>query len=680
MLRTAAQSLASPVVQAAARAVPMLSVGCLRALQPRRTKATMVPNANVKVNKNTPLYVLPQTAEDVLSVTVNGKQVNLKKDCVRPNGDKGAPTVLEACKAAGVSVPTLCYHPSIKKNAHSATCRLCMVSVQENGWNAAMKPACNTPIADGMTISTNTPEIEKNVHSNLTLLKARHPNECMTCDVNGRCEFQNLLYKYKVEDTLEKEPRSESGIDSSSPSLNRDMSKCVLCQRCVNVCEVSQNMNILGFVGRGSHTEIMTFDGTPLEATECINCGQCSVVCPVGAISETDHLHPVMTALKERKKIVVAQTAPAVRVTLAEDFDMEPGWIKPGQMVSAMKHLGFDYVFDTNYSADLTTMEEAYELIRRVQKGGPFPMFTSCCPAWVNLCEKQYPQFTKNLSSCRSPQGMLGSVIRNHFAKNIGVKPDDICVVSVMPCTAKKDEASRKQLTYKVGDELKPDVDYVLTTRELAHLMRAEQVPVYALAEAGFDNPLGLSTGAGEIFGVTGGVMESALRTAYEALTGKKLEKVEFDMVRGLQGVKEATIPLELKDGSTLEIKIAIVHGTASMKQLLDSIVKGEKFFHFVEMMSCTGGCIGGGGNPKSQLPDMLKRRINAVYDLDRAAPLRKAQENPDIAKLYKETLGEPGSHIAEEWLHTHYHDRSAKARAAGTDKCHGPEDGGHHH
>ncbi|TYB80828.1 MAG: 2Fe-2S iron-sulfur cluster binding domain-containing protein [Kosmotoga sp.] len=570
-----------------------------------------------------------------ITITVNGKKHEVTE----------GQTILEALREIGMDVPTLCYHPSL---SIVGSCRVCVVEV-EGAKN--LSPACSTYVDDGMVIKTNSDRVEKAVKFNLALLLSSHPNDCMTCDVNGKCEFQDLIYQYDVQDMFPKELRSET-YDESSPSLFRDMNKCINCGRCVRACEELQGLSILSMTNRGHDSLPLPSFGAPISATDCINCGQCAYLCPVGAITERMEFRQVMDEINKHSKILVVQTAPAVRVALGEEFGEKPGSISTGKMVAALRQLGFDYVFDTNFAADLTIMEEGSELLDRVKNGGKFPMFTSCCPAWVNLMEKKYPEFTGNLSSAKSPHEMLGSAVKTYFAEKIDVNPEDIFVVSVMPCTAKKDEKLREQLKVNGLDA----VDAVITTRELGKMIEVKKIPYESLEEEEYDKPLGISTGAGAIFGATGGVMEAALRTAYELYTGEELPKLDFNEVRGIEGVKEATITM--KDA---KLRVAVSHGAANVIKLMDKIKNGEAEYDFVEIMACPGGCIGGGGQPSSNDPDIIQKRIDAIYDIDLNLELRKSHENPAVKQIYEDFFGEPLSHLSHELLHTTYSGRKDK-------------------
>jgi len=572
-----------------------------------------------------------------VQITVNGRNYEVPENI----------TVLEACKEAGIDIPTLCYHPRLEA---TGGCRVCVVEV-EGARN--LQPACVTMIRDGMEIKTNSDRVYNARKLNLALILSRHPNDCMTCESNGKCEFQDLIYSYDVEPIFPKAEDKNVIFDESSPSIVRDLDKCIACTRCVRACADLQGMNIYGMADRGFETLPLTAFNIPLDQTDCINCGQCSAFCPVGAITENSAVRDAKKALEKHNKVLVVQTAPATRVAISEEFGMKPGSVSTGHMVAALKELGFDYVFDTNFSADLTIMEEGSELLGRVKEGGPFPMFTSCCPAWINMMEKLYPQYKENVSSAKSPQQMLGPIIKTYFAEKIGVKPEDIYSVSIMPCTAKKDEAKRPQHAMENGD---PWVDLVLTTRELGKLIRLKKIPFASLEERQYDDPLGESTGAAVIFGNTGGVMEAALRTAYELGTGNPLPDINFMPARGLEGIKEASV-----DFNGIDFKIAVVHGGKNVRELLRQIESGEKFYHFVEIMACPGGCIGGGGEPYSLDGEILEKRAKGVYSIDEALTLRKSHENPSISKIYADFFEKPLSHKAHNLLHTHYTDRSKK-------------------
>ncbi|KAJ5072209.1 iron hydrogenase [Anaeramoeba ignava] len=560
--------------------------------------------------------------------------------------EKGT-TIIEACRKYGVPVPTLCYHPMLPP---VGKCRLCLVDINNSG---KLSPACTTPVAQDMEIQTNTPRVINTVKTNLELLLSSHPQECTGCESSGRCELQKLAYIYDIKGKFGgKMNENREAVDRSSPSVLRDMEKCVMCGRCVRACSVLQGMNILGFAGRGDTSVPETAFGLPIGTTTCINCGQCSFYCPVGAITENSCVREVHNILKNKDgRIVVFQTAPATRVAISEEFGMEPGTISTGKLAAALRELGADAVFDTNFTADLTILEEGSELLDRVANKGVLPMFTSCCPAWINMVEKLYPELIPNLSSARSPQGMMGSLIKRYWAQKMGVDPKKIVSVSVMPCTAKKDEITRPQLTLDDGT---PETDFVLTTRELGKLIKLNNIPFASLKEIPHDDPLGESTGAADIFANTGGVMEAALRTAYEIGTGSPLPTMHFTPVRGFDSMKEAHI-----DFNGIDFKVAVVHGAANIHKYIEKMKKGEVSHHFVEFMVCKGGCIGGGGEPKSISADYLLKRMNGIYKIDDTKEMKKSHVNPSIQRLYKFFLEKPLSHKSHKLLHTHYKDRS---------------------
>ena len=548
-----------------------------------------------------------------------------------------------------------------------------------------------------MCVATDTPAVKDSVRGTLALLKANHPLDCMNCDADGRCEFQTLIRRYNVGDgspslrSLHHEWDDEVQSDfealhlttktghdgSTTAAIDIDLEKCLKCGRCVTACGLVQEMNVLGWQGRGQdrHPAVLS-EG--LDLSKCIECGQCSVVCPVAAIKERSEWRAVLDELESKRKIMVAMTAPAVRVAIGEEVGQGPGAVNVGQMVSAQRELGFDYVLDVNFAADLTIMEEGVELLQRLKAAwgldsgekendtidrkqpGPLPMFTSCCPAWVTLVEKSYPELIPNVSTCKSPQQMMGAVVKRHFAAKLGIKPEDMCLVSFMPCTAKKHEAEREE-QLRSGEM--HDVDYVLTTREFGHLLRTRSIPLASLPESSFDSPLGASTGAAVMFGATGGVMEAALRTAYEVASGQQLPKLEVDEIRGLRGVKEAVIKLPDTAPQGLagkEIRVAVASGIGNARHLLQSMAEGSgATYDFIEVMACPGGCVGGGGQPKTRDPAAVLKRMGAIYSLDQRSVLRKSHDNPEIQKLYEEFLKKPGGELSHELLHTRYTDKS---------------------
>ncbi len=608
-----------------------------------------------RTTKNLPQFK-PDGKGDI-TLSINGRPVTV------PSGV----SILDACRASHIYVPTMCYHPML---SIVAQCRICLVEMKEKtgGGTGRLVSACSTKAEDGMTVMTRTDEVEKTVKQNLALLRCRHPNRCMTCEASGHCDLQDLAYHFQVEDCLPStlhRPRPGER-DLSSFALIRDMSKCVLCTRCIRVCSEIQGMNILGLIDRGSDLQVTTPDDVPIADTQCISCGQCTSVCPVGALIERPHIHQVQHILNSKgNKVIVAQTAPAVRVAISEEFGMEPGTVGTGKLVSALRTIGFDYVFDTNFTADLTIMEEAHEFVHRLTTGQKMPMFTSCCPGWINLVEKSYPKLLPQLSTCKSPEGMMSSLIKHYFAAKKGVKPEDVVVVSIMPCVAKKDEMNRPQLWYKSDNGTPtPETDYVLTTRELGQYLRRARIPFASLPDSEYDNPLGESTGAAALFGATGGVMEAALRTAHFLVTGKDLEKIVFEEVRDLDhsvhGLKEATVKI-----ADINLRVAVVTGTLNVRRLIERVLAGEKRWDLIEVMACTGGCIGGGGEPKTHSVDsnILMKRIRAIYSIDSNSKYRMSHHNPSIKKIYEEFLGAPNSEESHRLLHTHYTDRSAEVK-----------------
>lgn len=578
--------------------------------------------------------------ENMINLKINNKEVSV------PNGT----TILEAAKKVNIHIPTLCHldlHDLGFVN-EEANCRICMV---ENG--KKMVPACNTLVKEGMDIKTNSIKAINFRKMNLELLLSNHPKDCLVCNKNGRCELQSLAAALNVREIKYDGERMTFPTDNSSYSIIRDPDKCILCKRCTTMCNNVQTVGTLTDVGRGFNTVVTTAMHRPMIDTNCTFCGQCLAVCPTGAISEVSNISQVYKALMDETKTVVVQTAPAVRVALGEEFYMEEGTIVTGKMVASLKQMGFDYVFDTNFAADLTIMEEATEFVERFKTKKNLPILTSCCPSWVKFIEHKFNNLLDIPSTCKSPHEMFGSITKSYFAKKMNLDPKDIVVVSIMPCVAKKYEANRKELS-STGYA---DVDYVVTTRELATMIKDMNIDFKNIEDAEFDDPLGESTGAAVIFGASSGVLEATLRTAYNMITGEDLKNVEFHDLEGIKGIKEAVVNIQGTD-----VKVAAANGLGNARKLLEMASEDRSRFDVIEIMACPGGCVGGGGQPFLRgRSDKLIKRMNAIREEDRNKPLRKSYENESIKKLYKEFLGEPGSSKAHELLHTSYIERIDK-------------------
>lgn len=577
-----------------------------------------------------------------ITLTVNGREVTV------PEGS----TILDAAKKLDIWIPTLCHmhlHGTEMDN-HPASCRVCVVEVKGR---RTLMPSCATPVAEGMEVITNSARVLQARRTIVELLISDHPKACLTCVKSGDCELQDVSIRLGIDDVrITGKSQSTYKIDSTR-SLVRDMNKCIMCRRCETMCNEVQKVGALSAVGRGFDAVIQPAFESPLLETRCTHCGQCVAVCPTGALVQKDATWEVIDALADPEKVVVVQTAPSVRVAIGEPFGMPAGSIATGKMATALRMIGFDHVYDTDFTADLTIMEEGTELLQRLNRyldgeKEALPILTSCCPAWVNFLETQYPDLLNVPSTAKSPQQMFGAVVKNYLAEKLGVPREKLVLVSVMPCLAKKTEAARPEFSVDGN----PDVDIVLSTRELARLIKLKDIDFAELPDSEFDSPLGESTGAAVIFGSTGGVIEAAVRTAYELHTGKPLPKIDFEELRGFEGIRIAEIDV---DGVML--KIAVAHGLGNAKILMDEVRAGNpRGIHAIEVMACKGGCIGGAGQPYHHGDEnVLLKRIEAIYEIDRNMPIRKSHENASVLALYRDYYGEPGSELAHHQLHTHY-------------------------
>lgn len=572
------------------------------------------------------------------------EMVNIKINNIPLSVPKGI-SILEAARTAGIEIPTLCY---LKKINEIGACRICMVEVKGA---RSLVTACVYPVNEGMEIFTNTERVRKSRKTTLELILSTHDRKCLSCIRSGTCELQQLCKEFGVDD----EGRFDGAnpvheYDDSAIHMIRDNGKCILCRRCVAACQ-AQHISVIGANARGFDTHIGSAFEKPLDSVACVSCGQCIVNCPTGAIYEKDDTAKVLEAINDPEKFVVVHTAPSIRVTLGECFGMHIGTNVQGKMVAALRRLGFDKVFDTDFGADLTIVEEANEFLGRVRNGGVLPMITSCSPGWIKYCEHYYPDMLDHLSTCKSPQQMSGAIIKTWYAEKMGIDPKDIVVVGIMPCTAKKFETKRENQSASGY----PDVDYSLTTRELGRMIESAGIFFKHLPDEEFDNPLGDSTGAAVIFGATGGVMEAALRTAVEKLSGEELKSLDFTEVRGTDGIKEASYTV-----NGMEVKVCVVSGLANANTIMEKVKNGTADYHFIEIMGCPGGCVNGGGQPIQHavvrnFVDLKARRAAALYEADKDMPLRKSHESEAVKRLYAEFLGEPGSHKAHEVLHTSY-------------------------
>ena len=577
------------------------------------------------------------------------KLINIKIDSIDVETRAGQ-TILEAAKSVGIKIPSLC-HLHIKEIGYKNNCSSCRICVVEVKGRKNLAAACSTPVVEGMEITTNSLRVIKERKTILELMLSDHPSDCLLCEKNGKCDLQRLAIEFGIREIRFKGKKTNNRVEYS-PSIIRDADKCILCKRCETMCREIQTCSVLSSINRGFNASMATAFEQNLETTICTNCGQCVAVCPVGALHETDYTKQLFDDLSNKEKKVIVQVAPAVRVAIGEEFGFAPGEDLTGKLVTALKMVGFSHVFDTNFAADLTIMEEGSEFKERLEKylaGEPvkLPLITSCCPAWVKFAEHHFHNFLGNLSTAKSPQQMFGAVAKNIWAKENGISKEKIICVSIMPCLAKKYEASR----HKFKDGGIPDVDYSISTRQIASLLKQANIDLRTLPESKFDNPLGYSTGAADIFGKTGGVIEAATRTLYELVTGEELEKVDFEQFRGIEGIRIAEIPV-----NGIKLRIGVVNGLGAARELLNKIEKGEETLHAIEVMACKGGCVGVGGQPFHYGNfEIVKERIKGLEKIDSGKIIRKSHDNPYIIELYKKYLKEPLSHEAHQLLHTYY-------------------------